>query len=479
MVSGALAAGMELVSPLQPRAIEMQTRQYGRRLRVESLERRQLLAADGLHNFLQPMDVNDDHQVTPIDALAVINFINRDGAARPDLFLDVNDDASVAPIDALRVVNYLNRQANTAVADQAVAQMTAVDGVRLRAEMLVEQVGDQLAERFQVRLQNGIPNQTYPVLVDGTPIGSVVADARGRGVFELDTDGPEGLAAEIADKVWSEGAEGRLVHLEGVGGVLLRGEGEPAWLPDGGAADETPVRLPDFGMLPRPDQIAGPVYAAGMQRNDRLVGGVYATPLDGGIALGVSAAGFRAGESYEVAIDGVTIANVEAGRFGVVSWLYNSTQADAGALLNPLPEISAGSVVTIGMGDVQASGTFRELDLPFVRPPADRPDRPILNTQVATLDGETGGGVVTYTQRGEGYYLGIAARGAERSASYDVIIDGVPVASVQANRLGFIVFRQRGDDAMAAGFPVIDDGSVVRIGDWTGVFKSVGERLFG
>ncbi len=48
-----------------------------RRLRAESLETRQLLAANIFHNELMPEDVNEDGQISALDALTVINEMNR------------------------------------------------------------------------------------------------------------------------------------------------------------------------------------------------------------------------------------------------------------------------------------------------------------------------------------------------------------------------------------------------------------------
>lgn len=92
-----------------------------RPLRFESLSARWLLAAD-LENPGNPLDVNDDLTISPIDALIVINQLNRSGqignggasdaieaeGAHP-LFFDVTGDQNVSAIDALRVINALNR----------------------------------------------------------------------------------------------------------------------------------------------------------------------------------------------------------------------------------------------------------------------------------------------------------------------------------------------------------------------------------
>jgi hypothetical protein len=67
-------------------------------------------------NARNPFDVNDNNVVQPLDALIVINDLNRNGprslkTTDPTFpFLDVNGDLSVSPIDALQIINFLNRQ---------------------------------------------------------------------------------------------------------------------------------------------------------------------------------------------------------------------------------------------------------------------------------------------------------------------------------------------------------------------------------
>jgi Dockerin type I domain len=50
-----------------------------RRLLMESLEKRELMASDFTNPFY-PMDVNRDSRISALDALVVINRLNRDGA---------------------------------------------------------------------------------------------------------------------------------------------------------------------------------------------------------------------------------------------------------------------------------------------------------------------------------------------------------------------------------------------------------------
>jgi hypothetical protein len=68
-------------------------------------------------NPIDPIDVNDDGSLSPIDALLVINELNRIGAPllsplsgsqSPRTYFDVSGDNYVSPIDALWVINSLN-----------------------------------------------------------------------------------------------------------------------------------------------------------------------------------------------------------------------------------------------------------------------------------------------------------------------------------------------------------------------------------
>ena len=60
----------------------------------------------------EPLDVNEDGHITPLDALLVINYLNTGGPTTftyaPPTRLDVNGDRFVSPIDALMVINHLN-----------------------------------------------------------------------------------------------------------------------------------------------------------------------------------------------------------------------------------------------------------------------------------------------------------------------------------------------------------------------------------
>ncbi len=94
-------------------AISTRQRQRLRRLVCESLESRQLMAADLVHhNFMMPEDSDMSGDVTPLDALMVINGLNTGavgGQSDVAAALDVDADGTLSPLDALTVINYINR----------------------------------------------------------------------------------------------------------------------------------------------------------------------------------------------------------------------------------------------------------------------------------------------------------------------------------------------------------------------------------
>src|SRR5205814_7426455 len=69
------------------------------------------------HNTAKPLDVNNDAHIAPVDALAVINYINAFGSGavpagaqigQPYGFLDTDGDDHIAPVDALKIINVIN-----------------------------------------------------------------------------------------------------------------------------------------------------------------------------------------------------------------------------------------------------------------------------------------------------------------------------------------------------------------------------------
>ena len=101
--------------------------QRNRRLRLQNLEQRQLLAGDisAVQNIDFPEDVNADGEVSPADALMILNGLSGDDEieivgpegenlgndSQPNRrrFRDVNGDGRLTPDDALRVLNRMSR----------------------------------------------------------------------------------------------------------------------------------------------------------------------------------------------------------------------------------------------------------------------------------------------------------------------------------------------------------------------------------
>ncbi len=88
-----------------------------RRLRLESLETRQLLDGAPWQNPVNRFDVDGDHLVMPADVLAMVNDINARQSrelpapstqAGPPPYLDVNGDNWITPADVLDCINFIN-----------------------------------------------------------------------------------------------------------------------------------------------------------------------------------------------------------------------------------------------------------------------------------------------------------------------------------------------------------------------------------
>lgn len=98
----------------------------------EMLESRWLLASDW-QNPLWKYDVDDDGSLSPLDALVVINKINR---ADPNLsfqdpvgsnpYYDTDGDFSLSPLDALNIINRINQSVGGVVASSNLVSDTGI-----------------------------------------------------------------------------------------------------------------------------------------------------------------------------------------------------------------------------------------------------------------------------------------------------------------------------------------------------------------
>jgi hypothetical protein len=85
-----------------------------------------------------PFDVNEDTQITPLDALLVINDLSRNGArllppssgsSKPAAMVDVNRDRMASPLDAVLVINELSRPSGELQAPKSGGVSAGASGV--------------------------------------------------------------------------------------------------------------------------------------------------------------------------------------------------------------------------------------------------------------------------------------------------------------------------------------------------------------
>ncbi len=204
-----------------------------RRPRVESLENRQLLAANIFHNEALPEDVNEDGQITALDALTVINEMNReqrglevdDGQTdRRSRMTDVNNDGRRTALDALMVINRLNRdrgdlgnrdpgidnpveQPSDETEDQNTDDLVDNDdGVTTESSDVVlewnELFGEVLADAESFQQNPGYASRSQAILnlaiYDAVGIATEGADAATFYDYPIDLTGDVELSAEIA-----------------------------------------------------------------------------------------------------------------------------------------------------------------------------------------------------------------------------------------------------------------------------------------
>lgn len=112
----------------------------------------------GLTNTQLALDVNDSGTVSALDALLVINFLDRFGSASTisddarslGTFLDVTDDGLISGLDALRIINHLIRETETSTAEGEAVQ--AVDVALSEYESDSEEDEDSLMELLALEL---------------------------------------------------------------------------------------------------------------------------------------------------------------------------------------------------------------------------------------------------------------------------------------------------------------------------------------
>lgn len=156
------------------------------RLAIERLQQRLPFAAD-LHNAFSPLDVDDDGDLAPYDALLVINHLDvvrrqaipvgstGDGTIPTSAYYpDVTGDGQITPTDAVTVINGLNR--NEKLSPPLVVSLAPGDdpdgnGVVLRSRVTIQ---GQTSPGTRLRLRDGSQESQF-----------ATADATGQFQFEV------------------------------------------------------------------------------------------------------------------------------------------------------------------------------------------------------------------------------------------------------------------------------------------------------
>lgn len=155
-----------------------------------------LTAAPSHHNTEMASDVNGDKSVTALDALIIMNDLNKSGprglgfgegeAGNSFSMLDVNGDESVSALDALMVINELNGATPVAIAIEV-----PVGGLATEVEESEEESGNELADE---------------TMVDNGPLEEEHEGCRGRrrGPFARFDANEDALltADEVPENVW-------------------------------------------------------------------------------------------------------------------------------------------------------------------------------------------------------------------------------------------------------------------------------------
>lgn len=115
----------------------IRSRGRARRLLLESLEDRRVFSVDW-RNPVDSIDVNSDGNVSPIDALLVINYLNSgDSRSLPPehdpskSYVDVSGDQTASPLDALLVINQLNAKRGTRSLSEIAGQFSQESSVTI------------------------------------------------------------------------------------------------------------------------------------------------------------------------------------------------------------------------------------------------------------------------------------------------------------------------------------------------------------
>ena len=188
-------------NPGRCRRPEVCNRSNQRKLGLQSLENRNLLAADvGIEIYAT--DVNGDGDVTPVDVLQVVNALHtqKEGRVVEDIAaVDVNKDGVLSPRDALGVINQMNsegrlrQQSETPLRDRLVEQLSDRDPTKTLGSGAIREIAQRLAEKRGVRaVTDGLRELVNAARNNGEVTGEERAEIRERVSTELAARGLDG-----------------------------------------------------------------------------------------------------------------------------------------------------------------------------------------------------------------------------------------------------------------------------------------------
>ncbi|MFM7932444.1 MAG: dockerin type I domain-containing protein, partial [Pirellula sp.] len=233
-----------------------------RKMFVESLESRSVMAGDFFHNFVLPEDADASGSVTPLDALVVINRINQSVEGNPtdadptsrSGMLDVDADSEVTPLDALVVIDSLNsrlvsgprasrvnvqrriERIEQAIATNDLPPSMTLDDAHSTLETLRKggqpELGDHVIDGVLRRKQDEIPSPS-----DASPlIDDVIIED---GIEQDELEGPEGFEEAL------EGGAGNGMEVDtdttDTNDILYEVPGNPRAYADDASEFATPI----------------------------------------------------------------------------------------------------------------------------------------------------------------------------------------------------------------------------------------------
>lgn len=378
---------------------------------------------NGGRNPIDPLDVDGDFFVAPIDVLTVVSDLNRNGSRGLSddppgddrlPFLDVNDDKFVAPIDVLLVANGLNNPSLLSLGKLSELEGTLEghDVVRGETEFEIEREHGVVRREFKVQIEHADPGSLHDVLVDGVLVGQIEVDGAGVGQLKFSTDSSDPDAVPFPDDfpdvtAGTQVSVGGLVH-----GPLSIRDDSPA---SAGAKEVKAILLGDSSAVGEAEFESEPEDGG--------------TKLEFKVQLEHAVAG-----TYDIEVAQVHVGQITVDARGKGRVRFSSNPNDGESLLPAdFPAIAAGTLVTISNG---VSGEFAsglpdddggETTDPVSLSADLTGDAGALGTAVFASHAEDGG-----VQR----EFELEVEDAQPGSEHDVTIDGVLVARLTIDSEG-------------------------------------------